>query len=240
MLATPTAAKRTSWREQPGRHARRRRRARPSCARSCADRQPPGGQRPAEPGDPAQVGERGGDDVDPAVRVVDPVDRHLVDAQPGPLGQHQQLGVEEPAGVARPCGSSRAATSARIALKPHCASEKPGGERAAQQQVVAAGDELPLRPAHHPRAAREPAADREVGVPGQQRRDQRQQRGQVGGQVDVHVGEHRRVGGGPDGAQRAAAALLGQVHDRRPRRSSAASSRGDRERARRCWRCRRP
>ena len=39
------------------------------------------------------------DDVDPAVGVVDPVDRHLVDAQPGPLGEHQQFGVEEPAGV---------------------------------------------------------------------------------------------------------------------------------------------
>ena len=35
-------------------------------------------------------------EVDPAVRVVDPVDRHLVDPQPGPLGEHQQLGVEEP------------------------------------------------------------------------------------------------------------------------------------------------
>ena len=48
---------------------------------------------------PLQVGDRGGDDVDPAVRVVDPVHRHLVDAQPGALGEHQQLGVEEPAGV---------------------------------------------------------------------------------------------------------------------------------------------
>ena len=52
-----------------------------------------------QPGDPAQVGHRGGDDVDAAVRVVDPVDRHLVDAQPGALGEDEQLGVEEPAGV---------------------------------------------------------------------------------------------------------------------------------------------
>ena len=42
---------------------------------------------------------RGRDDVDTAVGVVDPVDRHLVDAQPGALGQHEQLGVEEPAAV---------------------------------------------------------------------------------------------------------------------------------------------
>ena len=60
-------------------------------------------------------------------------------------------------------------------------------------QVVAAGDELPLRPADHPRAAGQPGADGEVGVAGDQRRDQRQQGVEVGGQVDVHVGEHRRV-----------------------------------------------
>ena len=33
---------------------------------------------------------------DPAVGVVDPVDRHLVDAQTVALGEEQQLGVEEP------------------------------------------------------------------------------------------------------------------------------------------------
>ena len=49
-----------------------------------------------EAGDPAKVGDRGLHDVDPAVGIVDPVDRHLVDAQPGALGEHQQLGVEEP------------------------------------------------------------------------------------------------------------------------------------------------
>ena len=31
--------------------------------------------------------------------VVGPVHRDLVDAQPGPLGEHEQLGVEEPAPV---------------------------------------------------------------------------------------------------------------------------------------------
>ena len=46
---------------------------------------------------PAQVGPRGAGDVHPAVGVVDPVDRDLVDAEPVVLGEHQQLGVEEPA-----------------------------------------------------------------------------------------------------------------------------------------------
>ena len=65
--------------------------------------------------------------------------------------------------------------------------------------------------ADHPGAAGEPGADRQVGVPGDQRRDQRQQRGQVGGQVDVHVGEHRRRPSASHAvAQRPAAALLGQ------------------------------
>ena len=47
-------------------------------------------------------------------------------------------------------------------------------------------------------AVAQPGADGEVGVPGDQRRDQRQQRGQVGGQVDVHVGEDVGVAGRPD------------------------------------------
>ena len=41
-------------------------------------------------------------------------------------------------------------------------------------------------------AAGQPGADRDVAVAGQQRGDQRQQRVQVGGQVDVHVGDHPR------------------------------------------------
>jgi hypothetical protein len=55
------------------------------------------GRRPGleHTGDALEVGNRGGDDVDAAVRVVHPVDGNLVDPKPGPLGQHQQLRVEE-------------------------------------------------------------------------------------------------------------------------------------------------
>ena len=50
-------------------------------------------------GDALEVGGGGGDDVDPAVGVVDPVHGHFVNAQPAAFGQHQKLGVEEPSGV---------------------------------------------------------------------------------------------------------------------------------------------
>ncbi|SKS43436.1 Uncharacterised protein [Mycobacteroides abscessus subsp. massiliense] len=53
-------------------------------------------ERPAQPPDAEQVFAHGVDDVHPAVRVIHPVDRHLVDAQTDPLGEHQQLSVEEP------------------------------------------------------------------------------------------------------------------------------------------------
>ena len=43
---------------------------------------------------------------------------------------------------------------------------------------------------------------------------QRQQRAQVGREVDVHVGDHVRVARRPGGAQRAAAALLLEVEER--------------------------
>ena len=157
--------------------------------------------------DAAQVGQGGGDDVDPGVGVVDPVHRHLVDPQAGALGQHQHLGVEEPAGVLdqrqeplRDVGADGLEAALRVG--------ESGLQRAAQQQVVAARDELPLRPADDPRSAAEPGADREVGVPGDQRGDQGQQGGEVGREVDVAVGEHGRVGGSPDRPQRPPAALL--------------------------------
>ena len=57
----------------------------------------PGGHQPR---DAAQVVERRAHDRHARVRVVDPVDRHLVDPQPAPLGEHEQLGVEEPGVVA--------------------------------------------------------------------------------------------------------------------------------------------
>jgi hypothetical protein len=50
-------------------------------------------------------------------------------------------------------------------------------------------------------------------VPGKQRRDQRQQRRKVGGEVHVHVRHHLGGAGGPDLAQRAAAAFGVEVHD---------------------------
>jgi hypothetical protein len=54
---------------------------------------------------------------------------------------------------------------------------------------------------------RQARPDREVGVAGQQRRDQRQQRTEVGREVDVHVADDARAARRPGGTQRAAAAL---------------------------------
>jgi hypothetical protein len=136
-----------------------------------------------------------------------------VDPQAGPLGEHQQLGVEEPAAVLHQRQQARGDVLADR-LEAALGVREAGRQRAAQQQVVAAGDQLALGAADHPRAGGEPAADRQVRVPGDQRRHQRQQRGQVGGQVDVHIGEHRRGGGRPRRPQRPAAALLLQVDDR--------------------------
>ena len=76
-----------------------------------------------------------------------------------------------------------------------------------EEAVVAARDELALRPADDARAVREARADRDVAVAREQRRDERQERAQVGRQVDVHVGDDPRLAPRPGGAQRAAAAL---------------------------------
>ena len=67
--------------------------------------EPDGGEardrrREREPRDALEVVDRGADDVHARVGVVDPVDRHLVDAQAVAAGEDEQLGVEEPAVVA--------------------------------------------------------------------------------------------------------------------------------------------
>ena len=171
----------------PGRTARSG--ARPSCARSSASGSAPEASARPTRAMPRRSAIAVATMSTRRVGVVDPVHRHLVDPQARALGEHQQLGVEEPAGVldqrqqpARDVGADGLEAALGVG--------EAGLQRAAQEQVVAAGDDLALRAADDPRAAAEPGADREVGVPGDQRGDQREQRGQVGGQVDVAVGEH--------------------------------------------------
>ena len=71
---------------------------------------------------------------------------------------------------------------------------EPRGQSASQHEVVAARDQLTLGSPYDVRTACQPAADREVGVAGDQRGDQRQQRVEVGREVDVHVGQDIGVG----------------------------------------------
>ena len=176
--------------------------------RQDADEEEPGDRAVGgEPRDAAQVVPRGPHDVHARVGVVDPVHGDLVDAQAAPLGEHEQLGVEEPAVVvhvvdeaAQRAGAHRLEAALRIA--------EAGAQGRVEDGVVRTGDELTLGAADHPCAVREAGADGEIGVPRQQRGDERHQAAQVRREVDVHVADDLRRAGGPGGAQRAAAALL--------------------------------
>ena len=178
-----------------------------------------------------EVAPGGARDVHAAVGVVDPVDRHLVDAQAVALGEQQQLGVEEPA-VVDHRGHQPAGDIGTHRLEPALRVAHPGGHDRAQDQVVGARDEFALRRAGDGRRRREAATDRHVGVARHQRRDERQQRVEIGGEVDVHVGDDGRVVGAPRRAQRAAATLAVEVQ-------GAHAGRARRRGSRRCARCRR-
>jgi hypothetical protein len=52
-----------------------------------------------EPRNAAEISKHGREDVHARVGIFDPVDGHLVNAQPGALREDEQLGVEEPARV---------------------------------------------------------------------------------------------------------------------------------------------
>ena len=121
--------------------------------------------------DAAQVVQRGADDVHARVRVVDPVDRHLVDAHALALREHEQLGVEEPALVAhgrqqpaRRVGADR--LEAALGVR-----EARAAATACSSAVVAARDQLALGAAHDARAVRQAGADRHVAVAGDERGD---------------------------------------------------------------------
>jgi hypothetical protein len=159
-----------------------------------------------------EVVQGGAHDVDAAVRVVGPVDRHLVDPQPGPFGDHEQLGVEEP-GVVLDERQQLPGGVAPDGLEAALGVAEPRPKRPAQDQVVAARDEFPLRPSLHPRGRCEPRPDGQVGVPAHERRDQRQQGGQVRGQVHVHVDQHVAVRGTPHPLECPAPTPLREVDD---------------------------
>ena len=182
----------------------------------------PGGRRPGDAGvrgdapvaeqahDAPQVVAGGAQHVDPAVGVVDPVDRHLVDAVAVPLGQHEEFGVEEPVVV----GDERHQAAGHLGpgrLEPALGVGERVVQAGLEQQVVRARDDLALGAPHHVGAAGEPGPDRHVAVPGEQGRHERQQRLERGRQVGVHVGDHSGRAGRPHRPQCPAAALLADV-----------------------------
>ena len=111
----------------------------------------PGPEPPQHPERPAQVVDGSAPDVDPAVGVVDPVDRHLVDAQPVVLGEQQQLRVEEPV-VVLDERQQRAGDIGTQGLEPALRVVHAGLEGAPQDRVVRTGDELALRATRDRRA----------------------------------------------------------------------------------------
>ena len=113
--------------------------------------------------------------------------------------------------VSSTSGRSSWATSERIALKPHWASENcarrvPRSSRLYPREMISRLD--PAGCVTRGRAA----ADRQVRVPRQQRRDQREQGVEVRGQVHVHVHQDLGPRGRPDLLEGTAPALLLQEH----------------------------
>src|SRR5215208_4969360 len=107
----------------------------------------------------------GRDDVNPAVEVLDPVDRHLRDPIAPLLGQQQQLCIEEPLAVL----DLRQQLLGRATLDRLEAALGVGeavAEHRLYKQVVAPRDQLALPLARYRRPFKETRADGQVAVPG--------------------------------------------------------------------------
>ena len=144
-----------------------------------------------QPPDPAQVGHRRGHDVDAGVGVIDPVNRDLMNAHPAALGGDQQLGVKEPLLVLDLGEQLREGVGAD-GLEPTLSVGELSAQGEPEDVVIGAGDELALGTAGDTRAVTEPSADGHLAVTRQQRRHQWGKRLEVGGQVDIHVGDDAR------------------------------------------------
>ncbi len=149
-------------------------------------------------------------DIDPGVRIVDPVDRHLVDPQSGPLADDQQLGVEEPLVVFDQWEQTLGHLASQ-GLEATLGVGEATPQRQVDERVVAPRDDLADRAADHAGTRGEAGPDGDVAVARDERRHQRQERVQPGGQVDIEIGDHRCVARQPRGAQRSPATLLVEV-----------------------------
>ena len=150
----------------------------------------------------------------------------------------QQLGVEEPAVVLdrgqeppRDVGPHRLEPALRVAHARR--------EHRAQDQVVAARDELALRVAGDVRTRREPRTDRDVGVARHERRDERQERVEIGREVDVHVRDDVGVARAPRASAARGRGPCGRGARARTPGELAREPLGVRTTCRRSTRCRR-
>ena len=136
--------------------------------------------------------------------------------RPRALGEHEQLGVEEPAVVAHRRAAGARATSRADGLE---AALRVAEARARASRAGCGCSAREISSRLGPRMTRAPArqarADREVAVAGEQRRDERQQRAQVGREVDVHVA---------DDASRRSPPTRRAARGRGPSRAAAARS----------------
>ena len=138
-----------------------------------------------------------------------------MDPHPATLRRDQQLGVEEPGLISHRVeqlvhnvGADR--------LEPALGVGEACAQRRAQDVVVGARDELTLRAPRHPGSRRQSRADRDLAVARQEWREQRQQRVQIGRQVDVHVCDDSRPARRPRGPQRPTAPLLRDAQNTYP------------------------
>ena len=185
MLTTPTPAKRSSSSANTVPSvgaspsvARRRlpRRASRTAVDGCRDRGRVGGggrrrarrdpsprRRGQHAGHAAQVEPGRAGHGHPGVEVVDPVDRHLVDAQAEALRGDQDLGVEEP-GLVVDQGKDDVGRLAPERLEPALGVAARTGQCGPEQQVVGPGDHLPPGPADDVGAGGQAGADGHVAV----------------------------------------------------------------------------
>jgi len=152
-----------------------------------------------------------GDDFDPAIGILGPLNRHVEDPVAGFLGDCQQLSIKKPTIIFYDREQTLSSLfgygfKAALRIGEVCRESK------ANQPIIAPRDYFPVQASLCNGARTKAGPDGQIELTGRQRPNHRRECIQASGQIDIHVAENVRSGLSPSPFYRSPATLFLQAN----------------------------